>query len=65
MCRTTTGPLLAMVGVAGTAVGVGFALVREKLDRIADSRAAKQAADDTYPSSEINKQASSKSKDEV
>ena len=65
MCRTTTGPLLAMVGIAGTAVGVGFALVREKLDRIADSRAAKQAADDTAPSTKNDEQRSSKSKDDV
>ncbi|MDP6056392.1 MAG: hypothetical protein QF676_00860 [Dehalococcoidia bacterium] len=46
MCRTTTGPLLAMMGVAGTAAGVGLAVIRERIDRITDSRAAKQAAND-------------------
>jgi hypothetical protein len=35
-----------MIGVAGTAAGVGLAVIRERLDRIADSRAAKQAADE-------------------
>lgn len=46
MCRTTAGPLLAMMGVAGTAAGVGLAVIRERIDRLADSRAAKQAADE-------------------
>jgi len=46
MCRTTAGPLLAMLGVAGTAAGVGLAVVRERLDRISDSRAAKEAAEE-------------------
>ena len=44
MCRTTAGPLLAMMGLAGTAAGVGLAVVRERLDRMSDSRAAKEAA---------------------
>lgn len=45
MCRTTAAPLLALMGVAGTAAGVGFAVVRERLDRISDLRAAKEATD--------------------
>lgn len=44
MCRMTAGPLLAMMGVAGTAAGVGLAVVRERLDRRSDARASKQAA---------------------
>ncbi|MDP7089522.1 MAG: hypothetical protein QGG20_07245 [Dehalococcoidia bacterium] len=43
MCRATAGPLLTILGVAGGAVGVGLALVRERFDRQADARAAKQA----------------------
>ncbi len=35
-----------MMGVAGTAAGVGLAVIRERIDRITDSRAAKQAAND-------------------
>ena len=46
MCRATAGPLLAMVGVAGTAAGVAIAIVREKVDRRADARAAKRAAEE-------------------
>ena len=46
MCRATAGPLLAMVGVAGTAAGVAIAIVRERVDRRADARAARQAAKD-------------------
>ena len=46
MCRSTAGPLLAMMGLAGTAAGVGLAVVRERLDRRADSRAAKEAAEE-------------------
>lgn len=46
MCRTTAGPLLAMMGVAGTAAGVGLAVIRERIDRRADSKAAKQAAEE-------------------
>ena len=45
MCRSTAGPLLAIVGVAGTAAGVAIAIVRERVDRLADSRAARQAAE--------------------
>ncbi len=44
MCRMTAGPLLAIMGVAGTAAGVGLAVVRERLDRRSDSRAAREAA---------------------
>ncbi len=44
MCRATAGPLLAIVGVAGTAAGVAIAIVRERVDRRADARAARQAA---------------------
>jgi len=43
MCRATAGSLLTILGVAGGAVGVGLALVRERFDRQADARAAKQA----------------------
>ena len=43
MCRTTVGPFLAILGVAGTAAGVGLAVVRERIDRRVDSKAAKQA----------------------
>ncbi|HIF72828.1 MAG TPA: hypothetical protein EYQ61_09785 [Dehalococcoidia bacterium] len=46
MCRATAGPLLAMMGVAGTAAGVGLAIVRERLDRRADTRAMKEAAEE-------------------
>ncbi|MDG0865703.1 hypothetical protein [Candidatus Lucifugimonas marina] len=46
MCRSTAGPLLAMMGVAGTAAGVGLAVIRERLDRRADSRAAAEAAEE-------------------
>lgn len=46
MCRTTAGPLLAMMGVAGTAAGVGLAVIRERIDRMSDSRAAKEAAEE-------------------
>ncbi|MCH7983364.1 MAG: hypothetical protein J4O01_11900 [Chloroflexi bacterium] len=45
MCRSTAGPLLAMVGVAGTAAGVVLAIVRERVDRRADARAARLAAE--------------------
>jgi hypothetical protein len=33
MCRTTAAPLMAMAGMAGTAIGVAFAVVRERVDR--------------------------------
>ncbi len=46
MCRATAGPLLAMVGVAGTAAGVAIAIVRERVDRRADARAARLAAEE-------------------
>ena len=42
----TAGPLFAMMGVAGTAAGVGLAVVRERLDRRSDARAAREAADE-------------------
>ncbi|MDA1279367.1 MAG: hypothetical protein O3B95_04920 [Chloroflexi bacterium] len=44
MCRATAGPLIAMIGVAGTFAGVALAVVRERVDRLSDARAAKQAA---------------------
>ncbi|NQW20432.1 MAG: hypothetical protein HQ477_06875 [Chloroflexi bacterium] len=62
MCRTTAGPLLAIIGVAGTAAGVGLAVVRERLDRISDSRASKQAAQEkaqNSPASEESRTAES------
>ena len=37
--------MLAMVGVAGTAAGVVLAIVRERVDRRADARAARLAAE--------------------
>ena len=37
------------MGVAGGAVGVGLALVRERFDRQADARAAKQAMEQQEP----------------
>ena len=46
MCRVTAGPLLAMMGVAGTMGGVALAIIRERIDRRADSRAMKQAVED-------------------
>jgi hypothetical protein len=46
MCRSTAGPLLAIVGVAGTAAGVAIAIVRDRIDRLADSRAAREAAEE-------------------
>jgi hypothetical protein len=39
----TAGPLLAIMGVAGTAAGIGLAVVRERIDRRADSRASIRA----------------------
>jgi len=33
MCRSTAAPLMAMAGMAGTAVGVAFAVIKEKADR--------------------------------
>ena len=51
MCRATAGPLLAMMGVAGTMGGVALAIIRERIDRRADSRAMKQAAEESANSS--------------
>ncbi len=51
MCRATAGPLLAMMGVAGTMGGVALAIIRERIDRKADSRAMKQAAEESANSS--------------
>lgn len=45
MCRTTAAPLMAMIGVAGTAAGVALAVVRERWDRMADARAANGASE--------------------
>jgi hypothetical protein len=44
MCRTTAAPLMAMAGMAGTAVGVAIAVIREKADRLSIEREAKNAA---------------------
>ena len=44
MCRTTAAPLMAMAGMAGTAVGVAIAVIREKADRLSIEREAKKAA---------------------
>jgi hypothetical protein len=44
MCRSTAAPLMAMIGIAGTAAGVGLAVIRERIDRRADARAMKAAA---------------------
>lgn len=53
MCRTTAGPLLAMMGVAGTAAGLGLAVIRERIDRRADSKAAKKAAEERSSSEHV------------
>ena len=45
MCRTTAAPLMAMAGMAGTAIGVAFAVIREKADRRAIEREAKEEAE--------------------
>ena len=45
MCRTTAGPMLTIIGVASGALGIGLALVRERFDRKADLRAAKEASE--------------------
>jgi hypothetical protein len=42
----TAGPLLAIMGVAGTAAGIGLAVVRERIDRRSDTRASKRAEKD-------------------
>jgi hypothetical protein len=59
MCRMTAGPLLAIMGVAGTAAGVGLAVVRERIDRRSDTRASKQAEEEQ----EANKSESPRSTD--
>ena len=46
MCRMTAGPLLAIMGVAGTAAGIGLAVIRERIDRRSDARASKQAEEE-------------------
>jgi hypothetical protein len=46
MCRATAGPLIAVLGVAGTTVGVALGIVRERIDRRADARAMKNAAEE-------------------
>ncbi len=51
MCRATAGPLLAVMGVVGTMGGVALAIIRERIDRKADSRAMKQAAEESANSS--------------
>ena len=33
-----------MIGVAGASAGIALAVVRERIDRLSDTRAAKQAA---------------------
>lgn len=38
MCRTTAAPIMAMAGMAGTAIGVAFAVIKEKADRRAIQR---------------------------
>ena len=38
MCRQTAAPLMAMAGMAGTAIGVAIAVIREKADRRAIER---------------------------
>jgi xanthosine utilization system XapX-like protein len=46
MCRATAGPLIAVLGVAGTSVGIALTVVRERIDRRADTRAMKKAAEE-------------------
>jgi hypothetical protein len=45
MCRATAGPLIAVLGVAGTTAGVVLAIVRERIDRRSDARAMKNSAE--------------------
>lgn len=40
MCRSTAAPIMAMVGMAGTAVGIGIAVLKEKADRRSIQREA-------------------------
>ena len=49
MCRVTAGPLMALIGVAGTSAGVALAIVRERIDRKADARAMKKASEEQKP----------------
>ena len=42
MCRSTAAPLMAMAGMAGTAVGVAIAVIREKADRRSMMREAEK-----------------------
>lgn len=42
MCRSTAAPLMAMAGMAGTAVALAFAVVKEKADRRAIQREAEE-----------------------
>lgn len=49
MCRVTAGPLMALIGVAGTSAGVALAIVRERIDRRADARAMKKASEEQKP----------------
>ena len=46
MCRATAGPLMALIGVAGTSAGVALAIVRGRIDRRADARAMKKASEE-------------------
>jgi len=64
MCRATAGPLIAVLGVAGTTAGVALAIVRERIDRRADARAMKKAAkeqESTVPEAESDDRPDSKS----
>jgi hypothetical protein len=45
MCRATAGPLIAVLGVAGTTAGVVLAIVRERIDRRSDARAMKNSSE--------------------
>ena len=46
MCRSTAAPLIAMAGMAGTAVGIAIAVIRERADAKADVKAAQEAAEE-------------------
>lgn len=46
MCRTTAAPLMAMAGMAGTAVGVAIAVIREKADRRSIEKEAQKALEE-------------------
>lgn len=47
-----------MMGVAGTAAGVGLAVIRERLDRRADSHAAKEAAEEQESAASLDSDSS-------